>query len=154
MKNSKGFIFPAVLFYTAAIFLLIQTMTQMYLTEIRLTKNLIAQLETETLIQMRLHEARQEYKSKRPTNKILNKKYEYPHGFVEVALSETSPTKYKAALIAKTTNGGVRSISSTVDVPPPAKSNKKVDKKKKKEEEKMETEEPKKTPTKIKEKEE
>jgi len=120
MRNNSGHVFPTVLFYTAAIFLLIQTTIQMYLTEIRITNNMIEQLNTETLLQMSLQEVRQEYDTKRPNINLLNKTYRYPHGTVKAELIEVSSTRYKAVLTAKTSSGkGTRSISSTVIVPPP-----------------------------------
>lgn len=126
MKNNNGHVFPTVLFYTAAIFLLIQTTIQLYLTEIRITDNLIEQLNTETLLQISLQEVRQEYETKRPNINLLNKTYQYPHGTVEAELIEISSTRYKAVLSAKTSSSkGSRTISSTVIVPPPPTTNKK-----------------------------
>lgn len=116
----SGFIFPAVLFYTTAILLLLLAGIQMYESEQQITHNLIGQLKGETILQMNKHEMEKEFKSSRPESGTVRRFYQYPQGSADVTLRESSKTIYTAEQHVWTDTGVYQLYTSVIPVPPPS----------------------------------
>jgi|GEM_PF-2666111 len=118
ITSNRGFVFPFVLLASAAIFILIISAIELYKTEQKLTKNLFGHLQVETIYQMSLHELREEFSTKNPGVKSLNRELVYPQGRSKIILSEHSETIYIADFVIFSNEGVSYTFSHQIEVPP------------------------------------